>query len=127
MSKKTDIMHILIAIFLTTMFTFNSICLIIKRHMSLYDRKWIYYQPSLPLIYTILCMLVYIAIAIWNERYLVYQGNDKEIIENFNIIKIYAAVWWQVKFFFPTFILYIIGLLISEYSIDKKYKEIYGE
>jgi hypothetical protein len=74
--QKTDITCILIAIFLITMFIFNYVALLVKRAMQLYDGKWIYYQPSLLLIYTILCMLICIAIAIWNERYLVYQGDD---------------------------------------------------
>ncbi|WP_375333988.1 hypothetical protein [Candidatus Tisiphia endosymbiont of Xenochironomus xenolabis] len=123
--QNTNITSILIVIFLITMFIFDYVALPIKRVMQLYDHKWIYYQPSLLLIYTIFCMLICISVAIWNERYLDYQGDDDEIIKNFNTIRIYAVAWWQVKFFFPIFIIHTIGLLISEYHIDKKCKEIY--
>ncbi|WP_425362601.1 hypothetical protein [Candidatus Tisiphia endosymbiont of Hybos culiciformis] len=119
--QETNIMYILIAIFLATMFIFNPVYLIIKRHMQLYYRKWIHYQPSLLLVATIFCMLICISATIWSERYFVYPEKGNEII------KIYAAIWLQVKFLLPIFIIHAIGLLISEYYIDKKRKEIYGE
>ncbi len=40
--QEANIMYMYIAIFLTTMFIFNSVGSLIKHHMQLYDCKWIY-------------------------------------------------------------------------------------
>ncbi len=123
------------AIILAAFFILTPSIGIVKGRMQTIDRKWIYYDTIFSTMFfsAIMYMFFVIALLVWIEEDLMYKalkaaGATKDtppiVLDS---AKKYIMAKLYFVFILPIFIIYFLSLLFSEYAIDKKCKEIYGE
>jgi len=125
--EKTNMPIMWLVLLLSLISTNEQTTFTIKNHIKYRGEKWDYYKPSILSLYSTLTLIISICIIVWIdlEGFDYVFSNEMEKNANITMFKKYLEAYIQVPFLIISFALHSLGLLISQYYVDKKYNEVY--
>jgi len=125
--QKTNPLIIIIAIFLSLIFIIKPASLMIISYLQGYHIKWKFYKITTFSFVAFLCVFINISILIWIEYFNFDHifSNEADKISNIYNVKEYFTAHISLILLL-SFALHSLGLLISQYYVDKKYNEVYN-